>query len=251
MSETAPFTPSPGIPNEAHARFYAELPKWGGPSAPAQSAPRFQTSATIQHIAKMAEQHVKANPAPAAPASTAPTAESIRAYQQNRGKPQSAPSVVLDGGPDQLARIDAELRAEGLQTGTDTTAAKERLIQLKRSTPLDKQTTQWRRDWEAKYAAADAAGETPAALVALGSADRVERAVDVLDKAIDSTGHAPVSAFSPSVLHGYSLPQFVEGQTYNAEELLPQLAAARKAGISQAQVNAFIRADMKARGFRV
>lgn len=253
MSETAPaFTPSPGIPNVAHARYYEALAKeTGGQAAPPKSqGQQFHTPSTLAKFAEIEKARAPKQP----PASTGPTAESIKAYQDSKRNPKPTAQPYLDGTENNVKEFDAEMRATGQATGKDSALATAQLIALKRSTPLDKQTHQWKADWEAKYAAAVADGDQqPAAaeIVPAGTSPEAVQGVDALMKVMDSNGHAPVSAFSRAVTHGYTLPTLVAGQTYDAERLLPELAKARKAGISQAQVESYIREDMRSRGFKV
>lgn len=255
MSETAPaFTPSPGIPNAAHALFYAELAKQGGPSAPASSGQQFQTPASAARIAQKAAEYEKTatEGQPAAAVSSRPTVDSIKEYQANRGKP--AQSVVLDGAPDQIARIDADMRAKGQQTGADTVGAKEALIALKRSTPMGQQTTAWKADWERKFAAADAAGETPAAEAKPAEAKpaaiaptaetnspsrEVNAAIDFVMKNSNADGMMVSHSIPKELLSGYTLPG---GARVHAETAIRRLADARRDGVPQSVVDAYVRA---------
>ena len=245
MSEAAPaFTPSPGIPNQAHALFYAALAKeTGGAQVAPKSTPQsFHTPATLQKFAEVE----KANAPRATPTSTTPSVATIKEYQANRGKP--APAVVLDGGPDQIARIDAEMRAAGQQTGADTVAAKDKLIAEYRATPeAQRRNPAWRRDWEAKYAAADAGGETkpaeakPAPVPTATNAPtrEVNTAVDFIMKNANADGMMVTHAMPKALLSGYTLPS---GTKVHAETAIRMLADARRDGVPQSVVDAYVRA---------
>ncbi len=96
-------------------------------------------------------------------------------------------------------------------------------------------------------------GEVLAEFKALPEAKRGDSAtIDVYNSALvairaNEHGRVHVSAFHPAMLHGYRLPDFVNGakggQHYPAT-VINDLAKARAAGLSQQQVDSFIRAGM-------
>lgn len=61
-------------------------------------------------------------------------------------------------------------------------------------------------------------------------------------------GAVALEHFNASMLHGYTLPRFIPDQHY-PPGIIRQLAAARAAGVTQAQVDAYIRADMIKNGW--
>lgn len=63
-------------------------------------------------------------------------------------------------------------------------------------------------------------------------------------------GMAPVEAFHPDMLHGYQLPRLLADQHYDPD-IIPQLARAKAAGITQAQLEQYVREDMRSRGYEV
>lgn len=72
--------------------------------------------------------------------------------------------------------------------------------------------------------------------------------VAILNIRANEHGRVAVHSFSPEMLHGYTLPSFLADQHYPAS-IIHSLAHARNAGISQAQLTAFIRADMVCNGW--
>jgi hypothetical protein len=63
----------------------------------------------------------------------------------------------------------------------------------------------------------------------------------------DESGYIPLERINTAGLSGYTLPKLVDGQTYHAS-IFAELANAREAGITQAQLTAHIRAQMKRDG---
>jgi hypothetical protein len=96
----------------------------------------------------------------------------------------------------------------------------------------------------AEYAKLPAGSKTPA----------VARDYDVaiMKNVANAHGRAHVSRFNANSLSGYKLPDFLGkehgGQHYPAE-IIYDLARARAAGLTQAQVDAFVRDDMVAGGW--
>lgn len=71
-----------------------------------------------------------------------------------------------------------------------------------------------------------------------------EAHVDVASK----DGMIPLERINKNGLSGYVLPKLVDGQTYHVS-VFQELAAARAAGLSQKQVDSFIRTDMVNNGW--
>lgn len=61
-------------------------------------------------------------------------------------------------------------------------------------------------------------------------------------------GMIPVERLNPAALSGYTLPRLIEGQHYDAN-VFADLASARAAGFTQAQVTAYIKAQMTKDGW--
>lgn len=256
MTETAPtFTPSPGIPNAAHARFYEALAKeTGGAAAPPRSqGQQFHTPATLQQLAKIE----KANAPAAAPVAKGPSVATIKEYQANRGKPKPAAPLPHVDGVDNVAKFDvdmrtqfdAEARAKGQPAESGQYSLAEKLIATKRATPLDKQTSAWKADWERKYAAAVAdvsAGANPneakpAEIVPAGTnapSPAVNTAVDFVLKNSNAEGMMVSHAIPKELRSGYTLPS---GAKIHAETAIRMLADARRDGVPQSVVDAYVR----------
>jgi hypothetical protein len=64
----------------------------------------------------------------------------------------------------------------------------------------------------------------------------------------DEDGWMPIDRVNPAELSGYTLPRLVEGQQFHSS-VFAQLADARAAGFTQAQVDAYIKQQMKRDGF--
>ena len=64
----------------------------------------------------------------------------------------------------------------------------------------------------------------------------------------NENGRVALETFHPEMLHGFTLPRFLLDQHYPAS-IIHSLAHAQRAGISQAQLDVFIRADMVRQGW--
>jgi len=58
-------------------------------------------------------------------------------------------------------------------------------------------------------------------------------------------------SFNAKALSGYVLPDMIEGGTFYSPEVISNLAAARAAGITQRQLEAFLRNQAKADGYKL
>jgi len=164
-----------------------------------------------------------------------------------------------------IAEFDQAMQASGKQR-TDAPPAGEvdqraidKLQQLRRDTPYAEQSDSFKAQWERDYvlvlqgrrldetaaqferrSSPGAESPQPAPLrVADEVPAELRPAVEVLIKRVDAEGYAPVDAFDASLLHGYTL---LPGFDYEVESTIQQLGAARDAGLTQAQVNAYLRA---------
>lgn len=64
----------------------------------------------------------------------------------------------------------------------------------------------------------------------------------------DKDGWIPIDRVNSAALSGYTLPKLIEGQQYHSS-VFAQLADARAAGLTQAQVESYIRQQMKRDGY--
>jgi hypothetical protein len=191
--------------------------------------------------------------------------------RQQRGPQGTAPrSTVTLAQPirrNNIAEFDAEMRAKGSQKPEPPQDATVRqlneLIAEKRNKPLTQQDTNWRLEWERRYASIVASaqkdGHGAAPNTSPGSPSQshavdetaLAKALEDVDpslrprcekliRATDAEGYAPASAFAPELLSGYTLPADLTYDT--APEMIEGLAAARAAGIDQATVDKYLRA---------
>lgn len=126
------------------------------------------------------------------------------------------------------------LQAELSKTGSD--AAKGRIQQQMRELSSQHQ---------AKLAAV-MPGEAPAA--APVSEFTPEQWAEGHASVVDAEGFIPMERLNQAGLSGYKLPRFVADQTYHAS-IFAELAQARAAGITQQQLDAFLRADAVKQGW--
>jgi hypothetical protein len=88
----------------------------------------------------------------------------------------------------------------------------------------------------------------PAAAPAAATPQTPEQWTEAHKEHIDSEGWIPFEKIDPKALSGYTLPNLIDGQHYNAG-IFVTLRDARAAGVTQAQVDAFVRAQMKNDGW--
>jgi hypothetical protein len=171
-----------------------------------------------------------------------------------------------------IAEFDTDMRSSGLQhtnappAGEVDERSLNHLVSLRKSTPLDQQTTKWRETWERDYAqtldgrrygesradfeARQRGGSQPVSpqdelndMWASVPQAKLESAVESVHVASQpNKGWANAEHFDPVLLSGYTLPP---GHSYEAEMTIKELAAAREAGITQEQVNRVVAARLK------
>lgn len=263
-------------------RFNAIAQAAGAPTvAPTIAAPQFHTPATLQRFAQGDAEARSAAPAvqredgssgaPAHAGMVAPSPEELAAA--NSGDP--------------LAAFDAEMRARGVQrpleeqqaeaerfqvddrTGVRVdTHALERAHELYRSIPAaERESARGEyeqtladilagklgladmedvpgagqpRDAQGRYAPSQAAAAQPQYTVKQMEEEHA--------KVADADGWIPLARVGKWALSGYTLKQYIPDQRLNPAAF-GMLANARKAGVSQAQVDAFLENQMRADGW--
>jgi hypothetical protein len=171
--------------------------------------------------------------------------------------------------PGKLAAFDAEMRAKGLQRAPDGTfqpsamvevdqAALEALDKAYRAmTPKQREANRavYRNDLRTIYegrrngetlaqfqARRDGTDATP-----LAQSHTPQQWQEGHKSVTTFDGFIPLERINVAGLSGYTLPKLIEGQQYRAD-VFSMLADARAAGLTQAQVDAYIRHQMKREG---
>ena len=189
--------------------------------------PQFHTPATVQTIANQ-ERDVKSAAAKAAPPA----------------------KVTEQPDPNALAIFDAEMRAKGIQmpTAAEESAYRADAVQWLEDY-CNRQSGSWQQANEPKmqqWAARIRAGEVSVGLnketgaVEIHSRNTPEAfdtAVNRAAKGSDASGVAEHTAISGALLHGYTLPP----GRYVVAEAVAGLRQARALGLTQAQVDAYIK----------
>jgi len=171
--------------------------------------------------------------------------------------PQTRAVSAETNAPPRNQGVDAELQMRGPQrpTAQDDSVQRDlnRLIKKRLETPSDRRTTQYNERWEKAFAAVlsrvdntQIAAEQPqaskvddAAVSALKDvAPEFQPHIERVLRASDKEGFAPAEAFAPELLSGYTLPK---GYTFDAEQIIAGLAAASAAGISQRQIDTYLK----------
>lgn len=237
--------PSALIPgNDPHERYANALKAAGGTAAP---APDFRvgpptTPATQSRIAQLEAMRL---PPPSAPANN--VGDFDRDMQAAGIQRHDAPS----GEPD--ARLLAQINEVFGMLTPEQRDAKRHIYEADlASAYAGRRFGESATDFQARRSAPAAAAPTvspEAAVPPVAPVTDTARYIAAHDYVVDKEGYAPIGRLVPEALSGYKLTAFIKDQSVNVATAIPLLAMARKAGLTQAQVDNYIRRDLQDGGW--